>query len=172
MARMRTKLETMAAALEAIERGVLLVDAAGHVWSLVDRSGKTTTARPMPIRVERKMPNGYLVVHFWLDGRQYMVLAHRLVWTVLRGPIPDGMDINHQDGIKSNNAPANLEVVTRSRNLKHARETGLRASPNVARDLGISARELRATGLSYAEIGRALGVSQTTAFRAVSATPA
>jgi hypothetical protein len=161
-------MDSMEAALDAISRGILSVDSEGHVWSLVDRSAKTMMLRAVPRRAERRAKTGYSIVHFWLDGRQYLVTAHRLVWTVLNGPIPAGMAINHIDGWKTNNAPSNLEVVTPAENIRHAVRTGLRSYTNLARDLGPKARELRAVGLSYAAIAHALGVSQGTAFRAVS----
>ncbi|HRE87521.1 MAG TPA: HNH endonuclease [Myxococcota bacterium] len=110
------------------------------------------------------------MVHFWLDGRQYLVSAHRLVWTMTNGPIPDGMVVNHIDGVKANNAISNLEVVTAAENVRHAVRSGLRTYTNLARDLAPKALELRAAGLSYAAIARSLGVSQGTAFRATAQT--
>lgn len=47
-------------------------------------------------------------------------LAHRLVWLVFRGPIKDGLEINHLNGIKTDNNLANLEVCTHSENLIHS----------------------------------------------------
>jgi ribosome-binding protein aMBF1 (putative translation factor) len=49
-----------------------------------------------------------------------MFNAHRLVYEVFVGPIPEGMQINHKNGIKDDNRPENLEVVTASENKLHA----------------------------------------------------
>lgn len=51
--------------------------------------------------------------------------AHRLVWEAVHGPIPDGLQINHINGIKSDNRISNLEVVSASENAKHSYRTGL-----------------------------------------------
>lgn len=60
-----------------------------------------------------------------LDGKSEIV--HRLMAFSFLGepPFPD-MEVNHIDGVKSNNVLSNLEWVTRRENLIHAYETGLR----------------------------------------------
>ena len=68
---------------------------------------------------------GYLqVFRGGADGRS--IQAHILVWTAEHGPIPDGLEINHRNGVKTDNRIANLELVTRSDNLRHAYALGLR----------------------------------------------
>lgn len=51
------------------------------------------------------------------------ILLHRLVWMVANGEVPDGMEVNHKDGNKHNNRLSNLELITRSDNVKHALRT-------------------------------------------------
>ena len=46
--------------------------------------------------------------------------VHKLVYEILNGDIPDGMQINHINSNKQDNCIDNLEVVTRSENVKHA----------------------------------------------------
>lgn len=46
--------------------------------------------------------------------------AHRLVAKVFIGSIPDKYQVNHIDGIKTNNHFSNLEIVTASENVQHA----------------------------------------------------
>lgn len=53
-------------------------------------------------------------------------MAHRMVWESVHGPIPPGKEINHINGIKSDNRIANLEAVTPSENTKHAYRIGLK----------------------------------------------
>ena len=53
-------------------------------------------------------------------------LAHRLVWEAVHGPIPKGMELNHINGVKTDNRIANLELVTPSENALHAYRLGLR----------------------------------------------
>ena len=50
---------------------------------------------------------------------------HRVVYEAAHGAIPDGMQINHIDGDKTNNALSNLELVTQAENARHASITGL-----------------------------------------------
>lgn len=69
-----------------------------------------------------------------IDGRGYVQIssmghvgmAHRMIWESVNGPIPDGMQINHINGIKSDNRIANLELVTPSENARHAYAIGLK----------------------------------------------
>lgn len=61
--------------------------------------------------------------------RQRSVLLHRVIWESVNGPIPVGLYVNHIDGDKTNNAIHNLELVTHSANMTHARRTGLWVPP-------------------------------------------
>ncbi len=47
-------------------------------------------------------------------------LAHVLVFEAFIGKIPDGLEINHIDGDKTNNRPENLQAVSASQNIRHA----------------------------------------------------
>jgi hypothetical protein len=69
---------------------------------------------------------GYLRIGSSAEGR---VFAHRVVWEAVNGPIPDGLEVNHINGIKDDNRIANLEVVTVQENLAHAWRLGLRQPP-------------------------------------------
>lgn len=55
---------------------------------------------------------GYLQV--MVDGKTYG--AHCIIWEMHNGPIPDGMFIDHEDRIRSNNLLSNLRLVTRKVN--------------------------------------------------------
>lgn len=73
-----------------------------------------------------RMNNGYLAVKLRHAPGEYKTwLLHRVVAHAFIGPCPDGFQVNHKDGNKENNAPSNLEYVTQSQNIKHAKETGL-----------------------------------------------
>lgn len=63
------------------------------------------------------------------DGKFCFPLVHRLVATAYL-PKPESLEvleINHKDGVKTNNHVSNLEWVSRQRNVDHVYETGLRA---------------------------------------------
>lgn len=74
-------------------------------------------------RVLRPSRSGYGYVHVKL-GRQGCTKVHRAVAAAFIGPRPPGMQINHRDRNKQNNAVENLEYVTRAENMRHASEAG------------------------------------------------
>lgn len=59
--------------------------------------------------------NGYVQVCFC--GKLY--LAHRIIWEMIKGEIPHGMQIDHIDQNKKNNKIENLRLVTHGQNLKN-----------------------------------------------------
>lgn len=91
--------------------GKFTVDADGRVWRN-DRRAENRTG-------------GYLQVKVMIAGKRYYTCAHRLVWRALVGPIPHGMVVNHINGVKDDNRPSNLELVTYSENTAHAYRIGL-----------------------------------------------
>ena len=46
--------------------------------------------------------------------------AHRFIWETIKGPIPDGLEINHIDTNRQNSSVRNLELVTHKRNMELA----------------------------------------------------
>lgn len=60
----------------------------------------------------------------WVNGK--CIGEHRVIAEKAYGPIPKGYVVNHKNGIKNDNRPDNLEVVTRSQDRLHAWRTGLR----------------------------------------------
>ena len=52
---------------------------------------------------------------------RHYAMAHRVVWRHLHGPIPQGLTINHKNGVKTDNRPANLELASYSEQQIHAR---------------------------------------------------
>lgn len=46
--------------------------------------------------------------------------AHRLIWETFNGPISEGLQINHINGVKTDNRLRNLEICSQSQNLLHA----------------------------------------------------
>jgi hypothetical protein len=104
-------------------------------------------------------------------------MAQRLVWTYFNGPIPDGMQVNHIDFNKQNNALSNLELVTGEGNMQHsytpshnrirpwANKTTYRGRPRVTDEQKQTAKAMRASGAFIKDIAAALGLSMTHAHR-------
>jgi hypothetical protein len=71
---------------------------------------------------------GYVRIKLRVPGKRWgvQVFAHRLIAeTYLPNP-NNCRDINHKDGVKTNNSLDNLEWCSRSHNVKHANDLGLR----------------------------------------------
>lgn len=69
---------------------------------------------------------GYHRITLMRNGVPKNYLIHRLMWEAFVHPIPEGMVINHLNGIKNDNRLDNLECVTPAENNIHALKTGLR----------------------------------------------
>ena len=61
-------------------------------------------------------------------GKRTTLRVHRLVMAAFVGPRPEGMTVNHRDGIKAHNWLGNLEYVSQAENNRHALDLGLRQS--------------------------------------------
>jgi len=63
---------------------------------------------------------------FWKCGHYYQRYGkrlHRVVWEHSFGTVPEGFDIHHKDGNKSNNAISNLECIIKSKHRSdHSKE--------------------------------------------------
>jgi len=109
--------------------GTLEIDEKGRIWRLKKKMGcrwhGTKVVNVPRQRAEHRVPLGYLQIRGMVDGKRIYGFAHRLVWQHFRGNIPDGMVMNHKNGIKDDNRLENLEVVTYSENMRHAYRTGL-----------------------------------------------
>jgi hypothetical protein len=55
----------------------------------------------------------------WLHGKR--AYAHRLVWSLYNGPIPDGFEIDHINGDRADNRIENLRCVSRARNHRNTK---------------------------------------------------
>lgn len=108
--------------------GVFSIDSKGRIWRHGRMIGGSRAGAPSymrmhekPTRAERSEKKGYPTVMFSVDQIRMVAPAHRVVWMVTNhSDIPQGMEINHKDGVKANHHPSNLEVITRSENTIHA----------------------------------------------------
>lgn len=75
--------------------------------------------------------NGYGTTWWWPQNGN--VLAHRVAWTLWRGPIPAGLVLDHLCSVRRCVNPAHLEPVTQTEN--HRRAEARRPPPTVTRQL-------------------------------------
>lgn len=124
------------------------------------------------IRKERMLilsttKDGYKVMHFFVNGKSKHINFHRIVYeTFNETKIPEGMEVNHKNGIRNDNRPENLELLSHADNVKYSKDVlkanyatygGAKLTPEQRKQ----AKEMRANGMTFAEIGKVFSVSKT-----------
>lgn len=74
---------------------------------------------------------GYMTAGYWQISYRdsqtkiiYKMLVHRLVWLAFKGPIPEGVEINHVDEDPSNPSLGNLDPTTSYGNVWYSKNGG------------------------------------------------
>lgn len=94
------------------------------VYSVSDK-GRVKNNRTGIILKPVTVAKGYLKVNLKVDGKSYNRLVHRLVAKEFIENPSNKPEVNHKNGIHTDNRLSNLEWVTGEENRKHACETGL-----------------------------------------------
>lgn len=97
--------------------GEYIVSTHGRVKSL--KFGKERILKP------NLNTQGYPIVGICLNGKLISRTIHKLVALSFIPNTENKPQVNHKNGIKTDNNVANLEWVTRSENVKHAWDNGL-----------------------------------------------
>jgi hypothetical protein len=116
---------------------------------------------------------GYVTVDF--SGRGTFS-AHRLVAETFIPNPENKPEVNHRDGIKTNNGVSNLEWVTPQENIQHAIVTGLKTFKSgqdhhrtaLTLEQIVSCEGMHSDGKTYEEIGEHYNVGRKTVSRHVS----
>lgn len=100
----------------------LPIPPAERVWTHVDKNGPIPAHRsqlgPCWLWTAWKNSKGYGLFRWDGAGK---VPAHRAVWLVSVGPIPDGLQLDHLCRVKACVNPAHLESVTNAENMRRAK---------------------------------------------------
>ena len=100
-------------------------------WYLVSNYGRFKRIMPAPKAIVGRLINpsvqrqGYLLVDLSIKGISKKFIAHRMVARAFIPNPENKPQVNHKDGIKSNNHVSNLEWVTASENVLHSFRIGL-----------------------------------------------
>jgi len=115
-------------------------------------------------RVERKDGKGFYklgkdrsgyVLFTVSEGRKTIerTRLHRIVWKAFNGKIPQGMEIDHIDEDRSNNALSNLRLLTKGQNLSRAKRV-------VTDKQMMDIKYLKSLGYRQVDIAEEVGISQ------------
>lgn len=74
------------------------------------------------------MRKGYLMITLTRDKKPKTYAIHRLLATAFISEPKDGQEINHKNGIKTDNRIGNLEWCTKQENLRHSWNNGFHPS--------------------------------------------
>jgi hypothetical protein len=108
--------------------GLYSITSFGRVWSYekivrCDLGVRIVKAKFLKPGLDKR---GYLLVAIFKDNKGKSFRVHRLeAITFIPNPLND-LQVNHKDGIKTNNRIDNLEWCTDQKNKNHASENGLR----------------------------------------------
>lgn len=91
----------------------------------INTDGTVRTKRTGHIK-KQGMTGKYPSVHLYIDNTQHIEYIHRLVAETFVVGYKPKLEVNHIDGHKQNSRSDNLEWCTRSENVKHSYDTGLR----------------------------------------------
>lgn len=142
-------------------------DSFGNIFSEnYKNSGKVKQLKPAV------STDGYLKTVLLRDDGKYVTVAvHRWCAEAYFGTKAAGDEVNHKNGIKTDNRIENLEYCSRSKNIQHAFDTGLakglKGSNNSQSKLTeedvIAIREVAKTGRYYGrkELAKKYGVSES-----------
>lgn len=85
----------------------------------VSNMGMVRSLKWRRIRILRPATNrlGYLCVLLYEDGKSFFLKIHKLVMLAFVGPCPDGMEVCHSDGSRTDNRLSNLRYDTHTANI-------------------------------------------------------
>lgn len=92
---------------------------------LINKNGEIIGKKGKLLKPILDKKTGYFRVSLYVNKKLKITKIHRAVWFSFVGQYTHPMQINHINGIKTDNNLKNLEIVTPSQNMKHAWDSGL-----------------------------------------------
>jgi len=139
-------------------------------WSLKAGKAPCRTPKTGP-RCQKLAKNGYFQIILHNNGKKRQFQVHRLVCAAYIGEMPEGREVNHKNGIKTDNRVENLEYVTHSENMYHRYHVlGQKAvfgsghhNAKITEEDVVEIRRMRGNGSSLRAICDRYGLSKGTA---------
>ena len=95
----------------------------GYTNYLASNLGAIVSLKGTPKRLlPQSHSSGYLQVLLWKNRKPRLLTVHSIIARTFLGKCPAGKEINHRNGIKTDNSVDNLEYVTHAENIRHARK--------------------------------------------------
>lgn len=151
----------------AVYEGLYQVSNEGRVRSFRERGSHKVGTTPFIMKTPISMPTGYHVCNLFKHGKRKSALVHRLVATAFIPNPEQKPQVNHKNGVRSDNRLSNLEWVTASENVKH----GFDHNGRIPSRLGVHApcpyrpfnedqiRFIRSANMTGVELSKMFGVS-------------
>ena len=131
----------------------------------ISDTGDLRTIKSGIVQAKHSTGGGYVKADLWKDGVRTQTSIHRLVAKAFLGD-GDGLEVNHKNGIKTDNRVENLEWVTHRVNVDHAIETDLlprgleHHKGKLSSEDVFAIYDLGATGITHSEIANRFNVSR------------
>jgi NUMOD4 motif/HNH endonuclease len=136
--------------------------------------GKTRFVPSQQIHLDLNKKRKYIAAALQIQNKKHTKSVHRLVALAFH-PNPNNLpEVNHKDGVRTNNSESNLEWCTRPDNISHAQALGLipikkvkppYEKPPVLNGLLPKTLALHAQGLTRKAISEQLGFSEGTIYK-------
>lgn len=167
--------------MKCMSRRRLIVDS-DELWKVfptddryeISNKGRVRNKETQRILKPSNGGNGYLFLPRYRDGVFSGMYLHQAVALAFIGERPDGCDVSHLDGDKTNNCLSNIIYESKKENMYRKRQHGTHnngdknGQAKLTRGEVLEIRTLYITGnYSYRKLAKLFGVSSATIGRAV-----
>lgn len=118
--RMQEEIDELRAKLEAMGKQEVWISVDGYEGLYeISSHGNLRNSKTLKQLAKSIAGKGYVKADLWKDGQRWQTYMHRLVAAAFIGDGP-GKEVNHKNGMKTDNRASNLEWVTSSENTLHS----------------------------------------------------